>query len=810
MKINSLSIKNFRGIKDLSIPFDKKSWVIHGRNGSGKSGIVDAIEFGLSGKVGRLAGEGLGSVNVKKHGPHVDSKETPQDAEVLISLNLNSHNECTVSRSCNSPSKINVEPENVGTNKIRFGSEIVLSRREILRFILAEPGKRSKEVQSLLKIEKLDEVRSAFQTLKNKVNRKMNSDNQEFDRAKNKLNECLDIDDFSKEIVLKVVNEHRGVLQLNKIRDLSDETKLNEGVKSGNVREFYNKGELQNLTAGIKSSLFDENNNFSNQAKQYLISICFLEQREKELNEINMLVFYEAGLSFITRSECPLCEKEWDQNELELLVKEKIKELSGVKEAKNKIDQQIQKIRELWKSLKSDIEEYEKRISSNKSLSINALEKIKSDITNLLSKSSNSPNIFKQTIQEMTSFGLNFNKDALEKEFIKLEEIINKLPEKSNEETSQEILLICQERLENYRASKRKYEIQKIKEQQVNLMLDKYNEITEGYLNNLYSEIELDLSKFYQIVNNDDEADFTGDLVANEGSLDLKVDFYNRGKFPPAAYHSEGHQDTMGLCLYLALMKKIFGSNFTLAVLDDVLLSVDESHKKSFCRLLKSEFPNTQFIITTHDKYWQKQMITEGLVTHATTFNLKNWSVNTGPCAKFEKNPWDEVDELISEDNIPLASAALRRYLEYIVDEISVKLTAKIARNPSGDYDLGELLIGVTTRYKELLKRAIKSARYWENQQVCDTLMEQEKRFEECNKKVKSEYWSINAMLHFNSWANMDQSAFNEVKEAYYNFIQNFMCDDCNTLLYVIPAKGASEIFKCDCGAKNYNLKSKS
>ena len=31
----------------------------------------------------------------------------------------------------------------------------------------------------------------------------------------------------------------------------------------------------------------------------------------------------------------------------------------------------------------------------------------------------------------------------------------------------------------------------------------------------------------------------------------------------------------MGVCLYLALMKRLFGIQFTLALLDDVVMSVD-------------------------------------------------------------------------------------------------------------------------------------------------------------------------------------------------------------------------------------------
>ena len=66
------------------------------------------------------------------------------------------------------------------------------------------------------------------------------------------------------------------------------------------------------------------------------------------------------------------------------------------------------------------------------------------------------------------------------------------------------------------------------------------------------------------------------------------MNFYERGLFPPAAFHSEGHQDGMGVCLYLALMKRLFGDRFTIALLDDVVMSVDAGHRYQFCKLLKT------------------------------------------------------------------------------------------------------------------------------------------------------------------------------------------------------------------------------
>ena len=51
-----------------------------------------------------------------------------------------------------------------------------------------------------------------------------------------------------------------------------------------------------------------------------------------------------------------------------------------------------------------------------------------------------------------------------------------------------------------------------------------------------------------------------------------------------------------------------------ITVLDDVVTSVDTNHRRQFCKLLKDAFPDVQFIITTHDEVWARQMQSSGLV----------------------------------------------------------------------------------------------------------------------------------------------------------------------------------------------------
>jgi predicted ATP-dependent endonuclease of OLD family len=48
IRIQSVTIEDFRGIRKLPVDFAGRNFVICGPNGSGKSGIVVAIEFAIT------------------------------------------------------------------------------------------------------------------------------------------------------------------------------------------------------------------------------------------------------------------------------------------------------------------------------------------------------------------------------------------------------------------------------------------------------------------------------------------------------------------------------------------------------------------------------------------------------------------------------------------------------------------------------------------------------------------------------------------------------------------------------------------
>lgn len=138
ISVESITIKEFRGIRDLNLDFKGGNFAICGPNGTGKSGVVDALEFALTGSVSRLSGEGKGDVSLKQHGPHVDRRNDPDKARVMVKVTIPSLSKTvTIERSLKNPGAAQVTPGDPAVlevlRQVKAHPEIVLSRRELIR-----------------------------------------------------------------------------------------------------------------------------------------------------------------------------------------------------------------------------------------------------------------------------------------------------------------------------------------------------------------------------------------------------------------------------------------------------------------------------------------------------------------------------------------------------------------------------------------------------------------------------------------------------------------------------------------------------
>jgi DNA repair exonuclease SbcCD ATPase subunit len=255
IKLESAHIEEVRGIRKLDLDFKRDKFAISGPNGSGKSGVIDAIEFGLTGHIGRLTGRGTKVLSVSEHGPHVDKTKFPDAAFVELRVFLTGIGKSAkITRKVTSPKKPKIEPADddvkAALAEIADHPEITLSRRDILRFILVEPTKRSEELQTILKLDEIGQTRSALNTTQNKLQTVHKTATAHVKSARDTLQLHLQIPTLRAEDLLETVNKRRKVLNLPEIAGLTADTKLDAGLSdTAKTPEFNKESALRDLKA---------------------------------------------------------------------------------------------------------------------------------------------------------------------------------------------------------------------------------------------------------------------------------------------------------------------------------------------------------------------------------------------------------------------------------------------------------------------------------------------------------------------------------------------------------------------------------
>src|SRR5580704_11033200 len=222
IKLETAHIEEVRGIRKLDIDFRKEKFAISGPNGSGKSGVIDAIEFGLTGQIGRLTGRGTGGLSVAEHGPHVDKIRFPDASFVRLQVYLTELDKSvTITRKISTPKKPKIEPVDddvmAALAEVADHPEIALSRRDILRFILIEPTKRSEEIQAILKLDEIGQTRAALNTAANRLQSGQKLASTQVDTSRDNLQRHLQIAEFRAPDLLSAVNARRKALGLPEI-----------------------------------------------------------------------------------------------------------------------------------------------------------------------------------------------------------------------------------------------------------------------------------------------------------------------------------------------------------------------------------------------------------------------------------------------------------------------------------------------------------------------------------------------------------------------------------------------------------------
>lgn len=818
IKVEKIQIEEFRGIRNLTLEFNGKNYAISGPNGTGKSGVVDALEFALTGNISRLSGEGMGNVSVKDHAPHVDSRDDPEKARITITFKIPSLNnkqvvlERTV-KNASSPKITPSSPEVIAILEQFDGHpEFVLSRREIIRYVISKPGNRSEEVQALLRLDQIGELRSNLKTISNAYDKEAKDFKRAQIQASESLAQALEITELVKERILEAVNSRRTILGLISLTDLTATTALNDGLESNakatntaKVNKVSATAELKSCSEALQKITAE---NVKTECADLQTQLNALGSNPIATESVSREKFLRTAIDFVTETVCPVCDTKWDIPTLQGIIRTKLQKFEEVTKIRTELEKRLEPIISIIDEVDSAIVSIEKLAKilatehlptlSTYRVSLALHRKALRDFLPLASAIS--------AIEKISSIPENIS------EIIGIiEKAVAAIPEPTQQEAARDYIIRGQDRLETYRKTARDSDKAKQRAELAKKTYDIYTDVSNKALEGVYKDVEGEFSTLYSAINSEDEGSFTAKLTPSIGKLGFDVDFYGRGHFPPGAYHSEGHQDAMGLCLYLALMKKLQGGNFRFAVLDDVLMSVDTDHRREVCNLLKQQFSDTQFVLTTHDEVWLKLMTTVGLIAPGNATRFSNWTPDLGPVEWRTRDVWTEIDNALKTNNdVHTAASLLRYYLEHVFREACDSLRARVEFKGDGRYELGDTLAPAVRRFRDLILEGAKVAEAWNQKDLADTLKSREKSLGDSFLVTNAEQWQVNPAVHYNEWANFAVNDFTPVVTAFRDLVQKFFCEkpECACLFYLTttPPKTPDAV-RCSCGNTNINLK---
>lgn len=328
--------------------------------------------------------------------------------------------------------------------------------------------------------------------------------------------------------------------------------------------------------------------------------------------------------------------------------------------------------------------------------------------------------------------------------------------------------------------------------EQVNNIYNCFLETKHAEVQKVYNALQSDFSHYYQILHPGEEQRDIKLVVKPErrGSAEIRSTFYDRENEDPRGFNSEAHLDSLGLCIFLAFVKH-FNRNFPLVILDDVIFSIDATHRNRVSDLLYNEFADCQFFITTHDYIWFEELHSAQRAFRVENKfrNLKiaRWSLDEGPIIDKYKPKFEEIDEKINSGDKDGAARVGRRCLEWLCYEMVIRLqTSPAYLKRDNKYEVGDLYSPFINRVKKLLP---------------EFYQEKEAIFQQLEKNVIFG----NILSHNNPLAG--NVSINEVKDFVNSLLQVhilFFCSKCSNL---VQYHQTAKLIKCRCGEKRWDTK---
>jgi hypothetical protein len=799
VKLKKLCGEGFRGIlKEVWLDFegDCKSLVLFGNNGDGKSSFSDAMEWFFTDKIDHLGKEGCGREDYFN-----DALPETQEPIVKLSFNRNILDSEKILK-CAGGYRYSNYTEEFRRYIENSSKELFILRYHTMReFIDKTKKKKLEDVEKIIGFEIVTEIRDA---LLRALNGLRNS--TELTAFRGSLNERgndifkilgkkpfieVDIISFADEL-RKQLGYDKPIRDIDTLKSVTDELdKKVETTEKGKQIAWWEQVRVNVSSSKGISSFLDE-------LKQVLTRHNELATQKEKVEASALDKLYQAGVEALEKGwakpgECPLCKRPIDTDQLLESLKKEVEDIQHLLKERNENIEQVKLLQYRILPLKESLSSlFEDKVKESL-LAPHQLETLKSwpDLfaqwEELMNKVKDSPAPITLELPSADS------RNTLETTMTQVEETIeNKKISLAETDEARRFYQDIQ-KLKSLRDSYlRLIEIEgkiRVYERQISSLAKIHQEFEEKEqegLSRVLEAISQSVNEYFKFLHSDEDFDQIKLVLTEERGLEFSLKFYGRPISPPLKVLSESHLNSLGISLFLA-SSQYFNRTNGFLILDDVMSSFDVNHRRSLSRLLREEFPDTQFLLFTHDDLWF-DLLKQELPTNRWLFKeLARWSHENG--IEIIESPMslrERIQHCLGTNDIAGAANKCRTLIEGVLKQICEDLGVRLeycSREKNDQREGSELINGLAQYLNEN-----KSLRERENKLLFSDMKADQ---------LLTHIGSHHRNLEVTSLARGDiETVLKDVGE----FEALFVCSNCNK-----PAKKSysprnSKLKQCKCG----------
>lgn len=717
LKIKKITIENFRGLRlPVSIDFVKgsktTSALIYGRNGTGKSSIVDAWEWLLNTSIENLERGGISLADLPHKASGGNNSYITADFQ---------HSSIGIVTAQFNPKKISVPIRTGEYDEFKTLSNYpnFLRYIDLNEFVCNKrPAERYKYIAKFFGLEKFSLLQDTMQTTINKQKTILQNLQSTFESSSLSINAITGLTTVDEATVVAFINTIASKHKLPAITSFKEV----ETIKTALQKTVQNNPITKALTEWKAFQLRQNSFYPIATAKPNSISLeeLFIElkQNEENIKQLILSSLYELSIEIIPKledkSKCPVCDETF-KGDLIKHITTKHNSLSELTKKKTEFETKKSLLEKQFDGLSRKIAIIEAESSSSV---LAAFQTFFDDLTVINSTLPSLIATLKKQLKDLTTLSISED-NAIEKieniianEAANKKFVADKIEVLSKNETTKN-LAQDYTNISNIIDNFKSHSINKEKVAYLKNITDKLQDFFDNLTTYIQTEIQstfttisADVVDYFNVLENanpDIKNPALKLLTGKDKAVELEIEFVTEKITPAFKFLSESQVNSFGLAIFLASVKH-FNKDFKFFILDDVVNSFDSFKRPRVAKLIASRFSDFQVLMITHDQIFFDTV--QRKFPEWQRYKFTAWDYSTGPKCKPSKNYLEEIQSYIDDDNPITAGQTFGKYLEWTFGLLCQNMETPIPYRVENVYTLSDYYNPLAKRFREKLKLA--------------------------------------------------------------------------------------------------------